>query len=390
MSINQNDLGLGKRALERGFLTPLQLQKAIVENCRLQGDAGAHGGSLGFYLLSKGILTPEQLAELMRLEPAAERAVAPPPKLPALPTQAPAVAAITAAKERVRFGKYQLVRELGRGSMGEVLEAVDTTSGRRVALKRPFIKRQNGTVGQKDEERFLVEANIVGLLPPHPNLLQIYESGKIEGQCYIAMEVVEGLTMLAWRQNATFRQEIDIILQVAEGIHHAHEYGVIHRDLKPQNVMIHPEGRAVVMDFGLAKSTQWAGAISLTPLGYIVGSPGYMSPEQANSVRNVDRRTDVYSLGVMLYMALTGRKPFEGRTAMEILLKMDSDPVRRPTEIMRAGLNPILYQDLESVCMKALQRYPRDRHATAKRFSEALKGAMESARQAGPRANMAG
>ena len=140
------------------------------------------------------------------------------------------------------------------------------------------------------------------------------------------------------------------------------------------------------MDFGLAKSTQWAGAISLTPLGYIVGSPGYMSPEQANSVRNVDRRTDVYSLGVMLYMALTGRKPFEGRTAMEILLKMDQDPVRRPTEIMRAGLNPILYQDLESVCMKALQRYPRDRHATAKRFSDALKGAMESARQAGPRA----
>lgn len=380
MSINQNDLGLGKRALERGFLTPVQLQSAIVENCRRQGQSGATGGSLGFYLLSKGLVTPEQLAELMRSE-AAPAVAAPKPQPPALPTQAPAVAAIAAAKERARFGKFQILRELGRGSMGEVLEAIDTTNGRHVALKRPFIKRQNGAVGPKDEERFLVESSITGLVPPHPNLLQVYESGKIDGQCYISMEIVEGLTMLAWRRNATFRQEIDIILQVAEGIHHAHEYGVIHRDLKPQNVMIHGDGRAVVMDFGLAKSTQWAGSLSLTPLGYIVGSPGYMSPEQANSIRNVDRRTDIYSLGVMLYQALTGRKPFEGRTAMEILLKMEQDSVRRPTEIMRAGLNPVLYQDLETVCMKALQRNPRDRYPTAKRFSEALTRAMENVRQ---------
>jgi eukaryotic-like serine/threonine-protein kinase len=380
MSINQNDLGLGKRALERGFLTPVQLQKAIVENCRRQGEAGASGGSLGFFLLSKGYLTPEQLAELMRSEPSS---VSSAPKPPAVQTPAAPVSPFAAAKERVRFGKFQILRELGRGSMGEVLEAYDTTNGRRVALKRPFIKRQSGMVGPKDEERFLVEASIAGLLPPHPNLLQVYESGKIDGQCFIAMEVVDGLTMFAWRKTATFRQEVDIILQVAEGIHHAHEYGVIHRDLKPQNVMIHPEGRAVVMDFGLAKSTQWAGSVSLTPLGYIVGSPGYMSPEQAASIRNVDRRTDLYSLGVMLYQALTGRKPFEGRTAMEILLKMEQDSVRRPTEIMRAGLNPVLYQDLETVCMKALQRNPRDRHATAKRFSEALIRAMESARQPG-------
>jgi len=271
-----------------------------------------------------------------------------------------------------RFGKYSIIRELGRGCMGEVLEAVDLATGRRVAIKRPFIKRRLGMGDPTDEERFLLESSIAGLLPRHPNLVEVIESGKIDGQCYIAMEVVEGVPMSVWRKDATFRQEVDAILQVAAGVHHAHEYGVIHRDLKPANVMIRPDGRAIVTDFGLAKSLNWKGAISLTPAGFIVGSPGFMSPEQAACTRNVDRRTDVYSLGVMLYQALTGRKPFEGRTAMEIILRMEQDPVRRPSEIMRAGLNPVLYEDLEKVCLKALERQPRDRFATAKGFSQAL------------------
>jgi eukaryotic-like serine/threonine-protein kinase len=387
MSINQNDLGLGKRALQRGFLTTTQLQNAIVENCKRQGQSGASGGSLGFFLLSKGYLTPEQLAELMRSEPASPVAA---PKPPAAQPPPPPPVAFAEAKNRVWFGKYKILRELGRGSMGEVLEAVDTSNGRRVALKRPFIKRQSGAVGPKDEERFLVEANIVSLLPRHPNVIEVYESGKIDGQCYIAMEVIEGQTMIEWRKHATFRQEINVILQVAEGVHHAHEYGVVHRDLKPHNVMMCADGRAVVADFGLAKSTQWAGSVSLTPVGWMVGSPGYMSPEQAACIRNVDRRTDVYSLGVMLYQALTGRKPFEGRTAMEILLRMEQDPVRRPSEIMRAGLNPVLYQDLETVCMRALQKNPRDRYPNARRFSDELAQAVDNTQKPATRSYLAG
>jgi serine/threonine-protein kinase len=379
MSINQIDLQLGKKALEHGFLTPLRLQNAIVEFNRRLGPSATSSGSLGFFLLSKGYLTPEQLAELMREQPS-----------PTAPVHRPAVPATPPPRDHARFGKYTILRELGRGSMGEVLEALDTTKDRRVALKRPFIKRRQGMVDPVDEERFLVEANIAGMLPRHPNIVEVYESGKIDGQCYIAMEILEGETMTAWRRHATFRQEVDVILQVAEGIHHAHEHGVIHRDLKPSNVMIRADGRAIVADFGLAKATQWTGALSLTPMGYMVGSPGYMSPEQAACTKNVDRRTDVYSLGVMLYQALTGRKPFEGRTAMEIILRMEQEAVRRPSEIMRAGLNPVLYQELETVCMRALQRNPRDRYASARLFSEALSLALRNLRQEAAPAGLAG
>jgi serine/threonine-protein kinase len=177
--------------------------------------------------------------------------------------------------------------------------------------------------------------------------------------------------MADWRLKSTLQQELDALLQVAAGVHHAHEYGVIHRDLKPANVMMRADGRAVVTDFGLAKA---AGPenISLTPYGIMIGSPGYMSPEQARCLKTIDRRTDIYSLGVMLFQALTGRKPFEGRTVMEILLRMTRDPVPRPTECMRSGLNPLLYQELEKVCLKALQKNPFDRHPTAQAFAEDL------------------
>ncbi len=225
-----------------------------------------------------------------------------------------------------------------------------------------------------------MEASVAALLPKHPHLVEVLEAGKIDGQCYIAMELVDGCTMSEWRKTSTLRGELDVLLQVAAGIHHAHEYGVIHRDLKPHNVMIRGDGRAVVMDFGLAKTTAIPRSVSLTPAGFMVGSPAYMSPEQARCLKNIDRRTDIYSLGVMLYQALTGRKPFEGRSSLEMLMRMVQDPVRRPSEIMRAGLNPVLYQELENVCLKALQREPRDRHPTAKAFGDELDHALESLR----------
>ncbi len=379
MSINENDLQLGKRAMARGFISTTSLQSAIVEHSRRAAQSAGSAGSLGFFLLSKGLLSPEQLADLMRMDDAPVR----PAPAPVQPTPA--------TPEAVhRFGKYAIVGELGRGSMGEVLEAVDTVSKRPVALKRPFIKHRAGTVDLKDEERFLVEASIASLLPKHPNLVEVYDSGKIDGHCFIAMELVQGPSMAVWRTTATFRQEAGVILQVARGLHHAHEYGVIHRDLKPSNVMIRPDGTAVVTDFGLAKSIHWKGCVSLTPIGFMVGSPGYMSPEQACCTRNVDRRTDVYSLGVMLYQALTGRKPFEGRSALEILLRMQQEAVRRPSEILRGGLNPVLYAELETVCMRALQRNPRDRHATAKAFAEDLASSMEGLREAAHTTGLAG
>jgi len=353
------------------MLNRTRLQEAIVEHARRLEQTGTSSPSFTFLLLSRGYLSADQLATLQEDDQAP---IAPACQEPPAPASPPAI-----PDQSRTFGKYTIVRELGRGSMGEVIEGLDPTLGRRVAIKRPFLRSRGSAATPKDEERFLREAEVAVMLPRHPYLVEVYEAGRIEGQCYIAMEVVDGLAMSEWRKTATLSQELDAILQVAAGIHHAHQYGVIHRDLKPGNVMIRTDGRAVVTDFGVAKSSV-SEQVSLTPFGIMIGSPGYMSPEQARCLKTVDRRTDIYSLGVMLYQSLTGRKPFEGRSAMEILLRMVQEPVRRPTEIMRAGLNPLLYQELEKVCLKALQKNPRDRHDSAKAFADELVKSLEPLR----------
>jgi len=368
MLASAEDLRIGMRALARGMLTATRLQQAIVEHARRLEQMGSSGPSFDFFLLSRNYLSAEQLASLHDGEAVPAPPVFRPPAPPATPPTPVGP-----------FGKYTILRELGRGSMGAVVEALDPTLGRRVAIKRPFL-RGRGAASPKEEERFLREALVAATLPGHPHLVEVYESGRIDGQCYLAMELVNGQTMAEWRKSASVRQEFDVLLQVASAVHHAHEYGVIHRDLKPGNIMIRADGRAVVMDFGLAKTAS-PDQVSLTPFGTMIGSPGYMSPEQARCLKSVDRRTDIYSLGVMLYQALTGRKPFEGRSAMEILLRMVQDPVTRPTEIMRAGLNPVLYQGLENVCLKALQRNPAQRHPTAKSFADDLGRALAGLRE---------
>jgi len=369
MDTQDHPLQIGKRALSKGLLTSSRLQQAIVEYTRRMEQNLSSGPSFDFFLLSRGYLSPEQLAVLHESTP-------PPVPIPVKQPEPPPPPSAPGA-----FGKYIVVGELGRGGMGEVVEALDPVRGRRVAIKRPFL-RSRFTASQMEQERFLREAQLAVALPRHPHLVEVYESGRIDGQCYIAMELVNGRTMSEWRKTATFRQEMEVLRQAAEGVHHAHEHGTIHRDLKPANIMICNDGRAVVTDFGLAKSDA-PDHVSLTPFGFMVGSPGYMSPEQAHCLKHVDRRTDVYSLGVMVYEALTGRKPFEGRSAMEILLRMVQDTVRRPTEILRGGLNPVLYEELENVCLKALHKDPMRRHPTAKAFAEDLMRSLEPAAAAG-------
>lgn len=369
MSENSQDLRVGMRALDKGFIRPGDLQRAIVEHTRHLKQTGPAGPSFDFFLLSRGYLTPEHLAQVVADDaPKAAIAVAPAPKSERTPT----------TTRGWTLGKYSILRELGRGAMGEVVEAIDLTDGRRVAVKRPFSRRGSRPVTPQDEERFLREAKLLMSLPRHPNLVEVYESGRLDGQCYIAMEVVDGRSMSEWRRTATLRQEVEALLQVATGVDHAHRHGILHRDLKPSNIMIRPQGQAVVMDFGLAKAVGPNRDLSLTPGGVMVGSPGYMSPEQVRCLKTVDGRADVYSLGVMLYQALTNRKPFEGRTPLEVMMRMFQDPIRRPTEIMRGGVNPRLYQGLEDVCLRALQRYPEDRTPTVKAFADELRRATKA------------
>jgi len=375
MTGNPQDLRVGMRALERGFIRAVVLQEAIVEHTRRLQQTGPAGPSFDFFLLSRGYLSAEQLAEVVSDDSN------PLESTPGVPAAAP-----SPGRRSGSFGKYSILRELGRGAMGEVAEAIDLSTGRRVAIKRPFF-RKGRPITADDEERFLREAKVVTALPRHPHLVEVLEFGMIDSQCYISMEVIDGQPMSEWRKTATLRQELEVLLQVASAVEHAHAYGIIHRDLKPSNIIIRRNGQAVVTDFGLAKSQRPDRDPSLTPFGFMIGSPGYMSPEQARCLKTVDRRTDVYSLGVMLYQALTGRRPFEGRSALEVLMRMIQDPVRRPSEIMRAGLNPVLYQELENVCLRALQKDPKDRTPTAEALGEelrrALAGSLDESRLAG-------
>src|SRR6185295_6335764 len=159
---------------------------------------------------------------------------------------------------------------------------------------------------------------------------------------------------------------------VALAVHHAHENGVIHRDLKPANILVDADHHPHVMDFGLAKLVGQSVRASYTEGALAVGTPAYMSPEQAAGSKTVDARTDVYSMGVMLYEILTGKLPFVGASPMEVMIKTTKDPVVPPSKITGIQINPEHFKTLESVCLKALSKNPDDRHPSAEAFAEDL------------------
>ncbi len=288
--------------------------------------------------------------------------------------QAPAAPEPAAAAAPKRLGKYVLHRVLGRGGMGVVYEALDTQLNRKVALK--LMHRVRGSDPQESSheiERFVREAQVAAKLR-HPNIVSIYEAGVVDGEHYIAMEHIEGLSMAQWRKSGsiTIRQQVRVLRDVALAVHQAHQQGVTHRDLKPQNVMIDSRIKPYVTDFGLAKKAGQDVSVSLTVEGAILGTPCYMSPEQARGRKSVGKRSDVWSLGVMLYEILVGRPPFRGETPMAILMKILREPVPPPTQVAPSLLRGPLYRPLEAICMGALQKEPEQRTGSAKEFADDL------------------
>src|SRR6185295_2433867 len=225
-----------------------------------------------------------------------------------------------------------------------------------------------------DEERFLRESQLSASLAKHPNIVGVYEAGVIQGRRFLAMELIQGKPMSDWwkDKSITLRQEIEVLRSVALAVHHAHEHGIIHRDLKPQNILIDPERQPHVTDFGLAKLVGENLSLSLTGAGMAVGTPAYISPEQAQGLKTTDRRTDVYALGVMLFEILTGRHPFEGQTAMEILMKASKNPVPSATALMKVKLSPEQAKGLDDICQKALAKKAMDRYHDASLFAADL------------------
>ncbi len=252
------------------------------------------------------------------------------------------------------YGNYQLLQEVARGGMGIVFKAYDTKLQRTVALK--MILDRN-LASKEAVQRFYAEAETAAGLS-HPGIVPVYDVGSHAGQHYYAMGFVEGPTLSEELRRRRFSMEESacLIRDLANAVAYAHEHGVVHRDLKPGNILLSPEGKPLVTDFGLAKRTDQPS--QLTMPGQILGTPGYMAPEQAaGDVEHAGIPADVYALGAILYHLLTGHPPF--RTAVDALVcVLEQDPVPPRT------LNRQVPRDLNVICMKCLSKDPADRYGS--------------------------
>jgi WD40 repeat protein len=254
------------------------------------------------------------------------------------------------------FAGYEIVEVIKRGGMGVVYEAIQLSLGRRVALKT-ILASNPANLDPESVARFLREAQAVARLH-HPNIVQVYEKGECGGLPYLAMEFVDG-SSLAQKLNGTPwvpRHAAVLARTLAEAVQYMHTEGVLHRDLKPDNVLISADGTATVADFGLAKLDDSA----LTRTEAIFGTPSYMSPEQTRGSKSVDERTDVYGLGAILYELLTGRPPFKGTTALETL-----DQVRDQEPVPPRQIQAKVPRDLETITLKCLEKAPSRRYPSA-------------------------
>ena len=251
------------------------------------------------------------------------------------------------ARDTVVDERYKVLNRIGSGGMADVYCAEDLQLGRRVALKLLY---RRFAEDEEFVERFRREASSAAGLQ-HPNVVAVYDRGEFDGTYYIAMEFLEGRSLKqVVRQDGALDPDraIDLVIQILKAARFAHRRGIVHRDIKPHNVIVDDEGRAKVTDFGIAR----AGASDMTETGSIMGTAQYLSPEQAQG-HPVDARADLYSIGVVLYELLTGRVPFDAESAVTIALKQVSEEPVPPSEF-----NPAVSDQLEDVVMRALQKDP--------------------------------
>lgn len=286
-----------------------------------------------------------------------------------------------------KLGDFEIIREIGRGGMAAVFEARQISLNRKVALK---LLPSHLSFSREAVRKFQREAEAGGR-QRHPGIVAVHMVGEHEGQHYIAQELIEGGVTLEEKlkeflsrgeqPQGYFRFVADFVMKVTDALHYAHESGVVHRDVKPSNLLITKDGEPMVTDFGLAKIED---ALALSRTGDFSGTPYYMSPEQAASKRfGIDRRTDIFSLGVTLYEMITLKLPFDGATSQEIFKKI---LLTDPSDPHKA--NPKVPRDLSTICLKAMEKLPDKRYQTMEELSDDLNrflhGDVILARLAGP------
>lgn len=260
------------------------------------------------------------------------------------------------------FGRYRLIKKLGRGGFGEVWEAEDVHLQRRVALKLPTFPPSDA----KKAKRFITEAQSAAQLG-HPNIVAVFDAGTVESQHYLAIEYIAGqpLDKFAKEQNIDNRNAARMVAALARALSYAHGEGIVHRDIKPANIVLEADGTPKIVDFGLAK--RLGVESNQTVDGTVLGTPAYMSPEQARGATNeIGPHSDQYSLGVVLYWLLTGQAPFIGPTIAVISQVINSDPM--PPRKVAASINP----KLEAICLKSMAKVPASRYRNCLEFARDL------------------
>ena len=270
--------------------------------------------------------------------------------------------------------RYEIIKTIGEGGMANVYLAEDTILERKVAIK---VLRGDLSNDEKFIRRFKREALSVSNLS-HPNIVEVYDVGEEDGNYYIVMEYIEGKTLkqlLQKRGALTLTEVIDIMSQLTDGLAHAHEAYIIHRDIKPQNIMIEDNGRIKITDFGIAMALN---STQLTQTNSVMGSVHYLPPEQANG-KGSTVKSDIYSLGILMYELLTGSVPFKGDTAVEIALKHMKEKIPSVRK-----QNPTIPQSVENIILKATAKNPKNRYEDARSMHEDLLTALDDDRMDEP------
>jgi len=376
-------------AVERGYLRPADAQAVAAE---LEAAAARAGDGAPSLLALLGRRCPGQVRELalayQQLAAAARPptgAIAPTASAPApafartgsaAPPDAPTTASASdrtsppASATTGRIGHYAILGELARGGMGVVYEARHVELERRVALK---VLLSGERSAPKQRERFLLEARAAARLR-HPNIVALHEVGEDAGRPYLVMDLAPGESLADRLERdgpLPEREAAELCVGVAEALHCAHDHLILHRDVKPANVLVGSDGAPLLTDFGLAKRLD-ADAGGPTRTGQLLGTPSYMPPEQLSAGAPIDARADVYALGATLYALLTGRPPFVEEQLMALVARVAEAPPEPPSRL-RSGLS----RDLETICLECLEKEPRDRYPSARAVADDLRRYLE-------------